>query len=114
MAAGNMMFRGVYQVSVNVKLQNYKQVKPVAVNFKVTVIGNTAPKVNGFVAALKLKPGEEKKIALGTASDDEQADSLTLTDFKTTCSSAPVNWIDLTSSLTKVTQIEVFIRAPDV
>jgi len=71
MSTDLMMFRGVYQVVVNVKLQNYKQAKPVAVKFKVTILGNTAPKVSGFVDVLKLKTGQETSVVLGIASDDE-------------------------------------------
>ena len=66
-----MMFRGVYQVEVNVKLQKYKQAKPVAVKFKVTILCNTAPKVSGFFDFIKLKNGQATSVVLGIASDDD-------------------------------------------
>ena len=58
---------------------------PGVASFKISVKGNTAPVINGFIEALTVAPGQKKQIVLGKANDDETPGKISLLEFKARC-----------------------------
>jgi hypothetical protein len=53
----NIFDKGSYNVKILAYLRDYKEVLPGVASFKISVKGNTEPKINGFLEAFTVAPG---------------------------------------------------------
>jgi len=104
---------GTHEFDLFASLSKFTSIKPVFTHFKIKVLGNTPPQVINFVDSIELVSTEEIQIKVGSITEAETPDMVSVTPV-TTCDDSSINWITLIPPSSPDLAMELIIKAPSV